>query len=59
VITARRKAVEHAIKSLELEGFSFSTEEKKILEKVASGKMSTEELRSYALNKRMLKEAIA
>ena len=58
MIATRKKAVEYATKSLELEGFSFSLKEKEILGKVASGEMSTEELREYALNKRIVKEAI-
>lgn len=51
MLKTRHQAVEHATKTLELEGFSFSIEEKRILAKVASGEMSTEELREYVLSK--------
>ena len=51
MLKTKQQAVEHATKTLELEGFSFSIEEKGILAQVASGEMSTEERREYALSK--------
>ena len=59
MLKTRHQAVEYATKTLELEGFSFSIEEKRILAKVASGETSTKELREHILNKKMVKEAIA
>jgi hypothetical protein len=59
VLKTKQQAVEHATKTLELEGFSFSLEEKKLLKKVANGEMTTKELREHVLNKKIIKEAIA
>lgn len=59
MLNTREQAVEHATKTIELEGFTFSTEEKRLLQKVANGEMSTQELREHVLNKKMVKEAIA
>lgn len=58
-MTSRRKAVENATKSLEIEGFSFSIEEKRLLEKVAKGELSPADLRTYAANKMTVREATA
>lgn len=59
MLNTREQAVEHATKTIELEGFTFSNEEKRLLQKVANGEMSTQELREHVLNKKMVKEAIA
>lgn len=59
MLKTKQQAVEHATKTLELEGFSFSLEEKKLLKKVANGEMTTKELREHVLNKKIIKEAIA
>ena len=45
------EAVEYAIKTMELEGFSFSAEERILFEKVANEEITTKEMREYAICK--------
>lgn len=52
----KAEAVEYAMKTMELEGFSFSADEKNILKKVARGEMTTEEVRESAINKMTVRE---
>ena len=54
----RKKSVENAKKSLELEGFVFTSEEKRILEKIANGKLSPADFRAYAASKLLVQEAV-
>jgi hypothetical protein len=54
---ARKEAVDNAVTSLELEGFSFSTEEKYLLERVIKGELSPAALRTYAANRMAVKKA--